>query len=72
MNIHKILCYFNHHNWEYWNDKKYSKYDIIQRMRKCTICKKKERHMLFGSHDIWLKPYPKPKSLNQVRKEQKL
>ncbi len=67
MNIHKILCYFKFHNWKHWLDKKHLKFGIRQPMRKCTVCNKKERHMLFGSHDIWL-PHPKPKSRHEVTK----
>jgi len=61
MNIHKLLCYFNYHNWKYWFDKKYAKFNRIQKMRKCTICNKKQRMMQFGSKELWLSPYPKPK-----------
>lgn len=68
MNIHKILCFLNKHHWKYSLDQKFAKFDIVQRLRKCTACNKKQRAMQFGSKEIWLPPYPKPIPRNKVKK----
>ena len=66
--MHKILCKLGFHNFEYWNDKKYLKYNMIQRMRKCSVCKKKERlHSVIHGHECWLVHWPKPKSRKEIK-----
>ena len=68
MNLHKLLCFLNHHDWYYWTDKSTARFGYETNMRDCTVCNKKQRKY----RDTWLKLHLKLKSLSQIRKEQKL